>query len=198
LKGQTSFLHQLIAWLNAAGVPYMVAGSLGSSYHGEPRATQDVDVVIDPTKQQLEQFLSLLDDTIYVSKESACEEFTRRGMFNIIDMESGWKADLVFRKYRKFSEVEFDRRVSVDLDGLATSIASAEDIILSKLEWAREGAGERQIRDAIGVALIQGSRLDREYLDGWAGQLGVEKILQEVLSKAESLFESPKVSEDDL
>lgn len=175
----------------------MVAGSLGSSYHGEPRATQDIDVVIHPTKQQLEHFLSLLDDSIYVNRDSVYEEFTRRGMFNVVDIESGWKADLVFRKDREFSEVEFSRRMSVDVDGVKTSMVSAEDVILSKLEWVRHGAGDCQIRDAVGVALIQWSALDRAYLQHWADQLGIEDLLTDVLSKASALLEGTDVSGGD-
>lgn len=187
---QEDFLAEMARRLEAAGIPYMVAGSHASSYHGQPRATQDVDLVIDPSPQQLDAFLSLLSDPYYVSLEAARDALGRRSMFNIIHFGEGWKADLIIRKDRPFSVEEFRRRQAGELHGHALPLASAEDVILTKLEWNRISPSERQVRDALNVAVAQWPRLDRDYLQAWAVDLGVTEMLEELLRQAEALARS--------
>lgn len=181
---QQAFLKKVIGALDAVGVPYMVCGSLGSSFHGEPRATMDVDIVIDPSSDQLGGFLDALGPDFYVSRPAAEEAVASRSMFNVIDNDTGWKADLIVRKTRPFSEAEFARRSSVDLADLVLSMATPEDVILSKLEWAARAESERQYRDALGVAKTQGGGLDRAYLEHWASALGVTDLLSRLLEEA--------------
>src|SRR2546423_709510 len=104
---QEEFLTQIAQLLEAAAIPFMVAGSHSSSYHGQPRATNDVDFVIDPTSEQLDRFLALLGDRHYVSPAAAREALSGRSMFNVIDFAEGWKADFIIRKDRPFSVEEF-------------------------------------------------------------------------------------------
>jgi hypothetical protein len=132
---QEEFLAAITQALEKAGIPFMVAGSHGSSFHGQPRATNDLDLVIDPTAQQLDAFLASLGDCYYVSSDGAREALRRRSMFNVIDFAAGWKTDLIIRKNRPFSIEEFQRRQVGTLHSCQVPIASAEDIILSNLEW---------------------------------------------------------------
>ena len=190
---QTAFLAQLAQQLEYAGIPFMVAGSVGGNFHSQPRTTNDVDVVIDPTPAQLAHFLTLLGDKVYVSSEAARDALRARSMFNIIDLVGGWKADLIVRKNRLFSVEEFARRKTLLLEGHSLPIASAEDIILSKLEWNRITPSERQIRDALNVAVTQWPTLDQPYLRKWAPELGVVDQLEEVLAAAEKDQHPPLV-----
>ena len=185
---QNEFVARLAGNLEAAGIPYMIAGSVGSTFHGEPRTTNDVDVVIDPTPEQLEQLVLALGADHYVSPEAAREALSRRSMFNIIDFGSGWKADLILRKDRPFSREEFGRRKAIPVAGGSVWMASPEDVILSKLEWAKITPSELQLRDALGVALVQWPHLDQDYLRRWARELGVEEPLEQLLREAQ---ESP-------
>lgn len=182
---QEEFLAAIAGCLNAAGVPFMMTGSHGSSHHGAPRATQDVDLVTDPTEESLDRFLGLLGDQYYVSPEAAREALRSRSQFNVIDINEGWKADLIIRKDRPFSVEEFRRRQPMILHGQQLSVASAEDVILSKLEWNRITPSERQLSDALNVAIVQWPRLDQAYLRKWASLLGVADRMEEVLMKAE-------------
>jgi hypothetical protein len=188
---QEAFLAQVVQLLETAGIPFMVAGSHASSYHGQPRSTNDVDLVIDPTAEQLESFLTLLGQGYYVSPEAAREALRRRSLFNIIDLAGGWKADLIIRKDRPFSIEEFRRRQVGTLHGRPLSIATPEDVILSKLEWDRLTPSERQVQDAWHVALVQGARLDRAYLRQWAPLLGLAEKLEELLRKVEASSPRP-------
>lgn len=130
-------LGSIISALDHAGVAHMVAGSVASTFHGEPRSTQDVDLVIDPTSvASLDRFAALLDqDRFYVGNHRAA--FAERGMFNVIDTRTGWKVDLIIRRDRPFSRSEFARRRPVRIEGVEVHVASPEDVILAKLEWAR-------------------------------------------------------------
>ena len=184
---QRDFLSRLIALLDEGETPYMVVGSLGSSFYGRPRATQDVDLVIDPSKDQFGHLLSLLErEGYYVSQDAAREALRRRAMFNVIDIEAGWKADLIVRKDRAFSVEEFQRRLCVDSAEQKWWIVSPEDAILSKLEWAKGRESEVQYADALAVAVAHFGRLDLQHLKKWANELGVADMLTRLLRDAES------------
>ena len=184
---QKDFLAKLIAKLENSGIPYMISGSLGSSLHGEPRATNDIDLVIAPTVAQLNSFIQSLSTDYYVSPEAAQEAFRNRSMFNVIDHQTGWKADLLIRKDRAFSLEEFGRRISANILGVEVTVVSPEDAILSKLEWSKESESELQFRDALGIAVVQWDNLDRDYLRKWARELSVENLLETLLSNAKKL-----------
>jgi len=178
------FLRRLVDLLDAAGIPYMVAGSLGSSLHGRPRATNDVDLVIDPTEPAFQRFLDSLGSDYYVSQEAARAALKARSAFNVIDIRTGWKADLRVRAARTFSTMEFGRRQKAIILGIEVWVLSPEDAILSKLEWAKESASEQQMRDVLGVLQIQGGELDEHYLWKWAESLGVQDTLAKLLEKS--------------
>jgi len=182
---QRDFLHRLIVLLDEIDIPYMVAGSMGSSFYGRPRATQDADVVIAPSEDQLERLVvSLGTGGYYVSPDAARDALRRRAMFNVIDIEAGWKADLIIRKDRAFSLEEFGRRRRVQAMGRTLWIVSVEDAILSKLEWAQGRGSELQYSDALAVAVAYFELLDFEYLSKWATELGVAEALGRLLDKA--------------
>jgi hypothetical protein len=187
MTSQDDFLRKLVGILDASSVPYMICGSFASSFHGQPRATRDVDIVVAPTEKQLLDLVESLGGDYYVSLAAVREAFANQSMFNIIDNQSGWKADLVVRKDRPFSRQEFKRRCLIKMKGLDLWVTSPEDIILSKLEWARDSGSQQQFRDALGVALVQWGGLDLDYLRKWAKELNVEDSLQRLLEQAEEL-----------
>jgi hypothetical protein len=190
---QKDFLHKLIALLEEVGIPYMIAGSLGSSFYGRPRATQDVDVVIDPSEDQLERLVALLDqEGYYVSRGAARDALRQRTMFNVIDIGAGWKADLIVRKDRAFSLQEFQRRLRIETMDHTLWVVSPEDAILSKLEWSRGRQSEVQYADALAVAVAHFGRLDLEYLNKWAKELRVEVSLARLLKEAQSQAGDPR------
>jgi hypothetical protein len=176
-------IGRLVRRLEALGIPYMVAGSVASSHHGLPRATNDADVVIDPTSEALDALVAaLLADGYYVDARVAREALRARRLFNVVDPETAFKVDLIIRKERPFSHEEFARRERSDLGGLPVSIATPEDTILSKLEWARKAGGsERQLADALGVLRVCDDRIDRAYVGKWAAALGVEDLWAQLL-----------------
>lgn len=178
-----STLASVVAALDAAGIPHMLGGSAASGYHGEPRSTRDVDLVIDPDEPSLRTFLADLNrERFYV--DDALAAFRHRSMFNVIDMTTGWKVDLIVRKNAMYAAVAFGRRQRATVEGVAVFIESAEDSVLSKLVWARESESERQRRDIVGVLRIKRGELDLDYLWRWADELGVAESLEAALRVA--------------
>jgi hypothetical protein len=186
---QRESLARLILLLDQAGIPYMIAGSLSSSAYGRPRATQDADIVIDPTEDQLGALVALLERDYYVSHDAAFDALHRRTMFNVIDLTGGWKADLILRKDTPFGRTEFERRRQIDAMGQSLWVVSPEDTILSKLEWMKGRESDVQYSDALGVAAAQWGNLDLEYLRGWARELGVADMLTRLLQEAQGQAE---------
>jgi hypothetical protein len=177
---QQGVLDRILDELERLAIPYMLVGSYASSFHGHFRATYDVDLVIDPGREQLKDLLQAVGDDFYVSEEAAWEALVRRGQFNLIHLATSWKVDLIIRKDRPFSREEFARRREERLGSRRIFTNSPEDTILAKLEWAKESGSERQLEDARGVVAAMGERLDWEYLRLWAKELGVSGPLEEL------------------
>lgn len=178
---QLAFLTDIIRRLDDASIPHMLAGSMASTFHGEPRMTRDVDLVIDPTLASMREFVAGLDRSRYYV-DDAEGAVRHRGMCNVIDTETGWKADLIVRKLRPFSETEFGRRQLVEISGIELFVASAEDTVLAKLEWRSASNSEQQLRDV--VAVLAAQPVDLVYLRHWATELGVAEALCAALEAA--------------
>jgi hypothetical protein len=153
----------------------MLTGSLASSYHGAPRATQDIDLVVDGSREALESLAGPLREAgMYVSEEAIRAAVSTRGMFNAIDAETGWKVDFIVRKDRPFSRHEFEHRQTTKYLGLDLSVARAEDVVVAKLEWSKLADSERQLRDVAEIVSVQGDDLDIAEVGQWAERLGLE------------------------
>lgn len=167
--------------LAAAGIPYMVTGSVASSFHGTPRATRDIDIVIDPTPEALDTFVRALPtDAFYVDLAASRVALAERRQFNVIEKASGWKVDFVIRKDRPFSVEEFARRQPAELLDTPTFVASAEDLIIAKLEWAKAAESGRQLRDVAAILAISGDGLDYPYVERWVSALGLREVWAQV------------------
>jgi hypothetical protein len=178
-------LGRLVAALEAAEVPYMLTGSYASSLHSIPRATRDIDIVIFPNRDQLTRFVqSLPADRYHSDLEDAIDSLKRRGQFNIIDHATGWKVDFIIPAFDDFHIEEFERRRSIEVDGLRFSVVSPEDIVIAKLLWAKAGESERQIDDAATVVRMQGPALDLVYIAKWVRKLGIEQQWTAARTKA--------------
>jgi hypothetical protein len=160
--------------LESVGVPYMITGSFASAIHGVPRSTHDVDVVIAPTSGQLETLVTeFLRAGYYADLDDAIDSSRRQSQFNVIDPTGAWKVDFIFRRDRPFSRTEFERRQRLEILGVSLFAVRPEDLLVAKLEWAKLGESERQLRDAAGIISIQGQSLDRAYVEHWVAELGL-------------------------
>lgn len=160
--------------LDAAQIPYMLVGSFASSYHGAPRSTADIDIVIDADPKQLRVLIeSLRNQDYYAEIDDAIDAWRRRSMFNVLDTEVSWKIDFIFLKPTAFNREEFRRRKPVQFQGISLFVASAEDVILSKLEWGKMSESGRQMADVVSLLKKIWADLDHGYLDRWLSELGL-------------------------
>jgi hypothetical protein len=163
---------RVLGALGQAGIPYMLTGSFASSFHGAPRATQDIDLVIAPSEDQVQALVALLPrDEYYVDAGAALEAVRSEGQFNVVDIHTGWKVDLIIRKSRPFSREEFARRTWGDVVGQSMLVATAEDIVVAKMEWNKLGGSVRQIEDAARILRTRKNDIDREYVERWVREL---------------------------
>ncbi|MDP2860029.1 MAG: hypothetical protein Q8P50_18980 [Bacillota bacterium] len=181
----TAFLRRVVEVLDQAGVSYMLTGSLAAAYYAVPRATQDIDVVIETEGPGLDRLVQgLLSAGWYVDRDAALEAWRARGQFNAIEPESGWKADFIVRKERSYSQEEFGRRERISLLGVELAVASLEDVVISKLEWSSIGDSALQRRDVVQLLERTWPRLDRAYLDEWIARLGLDSEWQAAQAQA--------------
>lgn len=177
-------LRLVVKCLDEGSIPHMLTGSLAAAYYAEPRATRDVDLVVEASHAQLVELGRQLSELgLYVSQAAIAEAVQHEGQFNVIDPETGWKVDLILRKSRPFSVAEFGRRRSATVLGLELSLASPEDLVIAKLEWAKRGGSELQLRDVAAVLEAHGSHLDREYVEKWVEDLELKEQWARVLGE---------------
>ena len=166
---------RLTTALERAGIAYMLSGSFASAYYGAPRSTQDIDFVIESSSAQLVALVeSLPREQYYWDLPTALEAHQRQSMFNVIDLATGWKIDLIIRKARAFSQEEFSRRRRADVDGVPIFVASPEDVVLTKLEWSKLSQSQRQLEDVVAIFRSRWELLDRGYLGKWIAELRLQ------------------------
>jgi hypothetical protein len=189
LTEQIAVTLAVVEALDAFGVPYAIGGSFASALHGVMRATMDADLVADLRLEHVEPLAQALGDAFYADAEMMRDAIRRQGSFNLIHLGTMFKVDVFVAKPRAFDRSQLARRqlhlLSEDPERHAY-VTSAEDVVLSKLEWYRMGGevSDRQWRDVLGVLKVQGDRLDQDYLRRMSVELGVTDLLERVLEEA--------------
>lgn len=167
-------LREIAAALDLAQIPYMVVGSFASNLYGTGRATLDIDIVVSATPEETRKFLKALEKAdYYFDMASALEACRRRSTFNILDMATGWKVDIIFEKATPYHQQALQRRTAAEIEHVPLYAATAEDVIISKLEWAKMGASLRQIEDVSGILEERSDLLDLRYIENWVKELGL-------------------------
>lgn len=137
---------------------------------------EDIDLVVEVSPEKLTHLTDLISAAgLYVSLAAAKEASAQKGQFNAIDPRSGWKVDFTIRKSRAFSQSEFERRVSTIALGLDLTVVTKEDLVVAKLEWAKEGEPELQIRDVRTILGSAGTEFDWDYVGRRVSELGLEE-----------------------
>jgi hypothetical protein len=173
---------KVAAAITAVGAEYFLGGSLASSLQGEPRATNDIDFVIALPAGRIKALRDALGDDFEVDTDMLRDAVLHARSANAFYLPNVTKIDFFGRGYEPFDESEFSRRkpVVVRANGDSLVVKSAEDTVLRKLLWFREGGevSEKQWRDIVSVLRISGSAMDDAYLATWASRLDLEKLLE--------------------
>jgi hypothetical protein len=167
------------------GVRYMIVGSVASSFYGEPRATMDVDIVIDLPYGLVPAFCDAFPSPeFYVDPHAVGQAIRAGGQFNLLQTTTADKIDFMALRYGTHCEGQLERRLKLPVLGDREAfIARPEDVILSKMEYYRQGQSEKHLRDITGILRVSGPRVDRAYIKEWAGNLGLTDIWQAILRR---------------
>jgi hypothetical protein len=172
-------LHDVTARLEDAEIPYMLTGSMALNYYAEPRMTRDIDLVVDLREEDVSQLVSAFRPDYYVPRDAVEEAVRQRSMFNLIHRESVLKIDFVLRKDARYREVEFERRQRVHLGSAEVYVVCKEDLIISKIAWARDSRSDVQKRD---VRNLLATGYDEDYLEHWLKELHLYQFAEDWLA----------------
>jgi len=177
LKSEIDIICDVTGRLATLGIPYMLTGSVAMNYYAEPRMTRDIDIVVVIEYEDVAALMSAFSGEYYIEAHDVKESIQHCSMFNILHLESVIKVDCIVRKLSKYRRLEFDRRQRIEIRACPIDIVSKEDLILSKLFWAKDSHSEIQLRDVQNLML---SGYDRAYVNKWKHELGVGDLLQEL------------------
>lgn len=178
MNSELEVLQDAVGRLERAGMAYMLTGSLALTYYAQPRMTRDIDLVVELDAGDAMRIPQLFQPDYYVSADDADRAVRTRGMFNLFHLEKLVKLDLIVRKDEAYRRHEFGRRVRGKLGGFDAWIVGKEDLVLSKLVWAKDSMSELQLRD---VRSLLATGVDTAYLRRWAAELSVTGLLEENL-----------------
>jgi len=180
--------YQIAQELDRLGIPYFVGGSLASSLHGVPRATQDVDIIVDIKIRHIPGLVKAFEAEFYIDSDMIRDAIQHRTSFNIIHLATMFKADIFILNPDEASQEEMKRRKQYQVSDVPHQVlflASAEDVILHKLYWFQLGdcVSERQWNDVLGVMRVQYEKLDHSYLENAARKGGILELLQKAIKE---------------
>ncbi len=177
-------LDRVATVLDQLGVEWAIGGSIASSVHGEPRSTNDVDIIAKLRRFHARKLVQALGDDFYAVETVVEEAIDENRSFNVIDQRTVIKVDVFVPAPGPMGEGQLERRTKAEFDeDLEYFVLSREDTILQKLRWYELGnrVSDRQWRDIVGLLRIPESQLDREYLESTARAAGLADLLARAL-----------------
>jgi len=178
MQDELDVLRDVSRRLDAAGIAYMLTGSMAMNLYAQPRMTRDVDIVVELSGADASKIVAAFSPDYYVAREAVDESIKRKTMFNLIHEKTIIKVDCIVRKNSEYRKIEFERRRRLPVDGFETWTVSREDLILSKLDWAKDSHSDFQLRDVRNLMSVE---YDREYVERWARELGLWELMRECL-----------------
>ena len=164
--------------LNEAEISYMISGSIAANYYTVPRMTRDIDIVIELEQGDIDKFVGLFEKDFYLNRETVMNEVSRQGMFNLIHNRYVIKIDFIINKSSAYQQGAFSRRKQVLIEQSPMWFVSTEDLIISKLLWAKDSHSEIQLKDVANL-IETTDNLDSKYIDNWIRELALEQIYKE-------------------
>jgi hypothetical protein len=180
IETELDVLRDVTQRLESADIAYMLTGSMAMNYYAQPRMTRDIDLVIEVAREQIEGLIRVFESDYYIDRLSVTKAVAQRSMFNLIQNQAIVKVDCVVLKDDDYRREEFARRTRVNMGNVETWIVSREDLILSKLVWAKTSQSEMQLRD---VENLLTGKCDVNYLRNHATDLMVITVLEKLLGK---------------
>jgi hypothetical protein len=177
---ELEILKDVAVRLNGAGIGYMMTGSMAMALYSIPRMTRDIDVVVQILPADAGKIATLFSKDFYVDEAVVLQAIRDKGMFNIIHTDSVVKVDFIIRKDEDYRIEEFSRKKKIVIDGVPVWVVAPEDLVLSKLVWAKNSGSELQFRDV--RQMMTRNDFDERYLQKWAKALGVVDLVERAKS----------------
>jgi hypothetical protein len=177
-------LSAVLRALNNLGVPHMLTGSLAVSVHALPRATKDADVVVQAEEFDPVGLAAALGKDFRLEPQMMFETVTMTPRHVLEHVGSGFVVELFVRTADPHDLARFERRRPIELFGVATTVASPEDVVVTKLRWSRLASRRKDLDDVRNVLAVQAGRLDLEYIRRWCAQHGTGDLLARLLLEA--------------
>ena len=180
--GPYELLERLVEAFEQLEIPYLVTGSIAAMAYGEPRLTNDIDIVADVQMSNIPDLLTAFPPSeFYLSEDAMTEAIRHASQFNIIHPASGLKVDVIVRKDTAFNRSRFSRSRTITFGERAdATFAAPEDVILKKMEFYNEGGSEKHLRDITGILKISAGEIDNAYITEWATRLDLNPIWEAV------------------
>lgn len=182
---QHELLRYIVRQLETAGIRYLITGSMASMIYGEPRFTNDVDIVVEIHENDIALLKGCFpDDEFYFSEDAANKALRNEGQFNVIHPSTGFKIDFIIRKDEPFDESRFSRikRLKATEDTEA-NFASPEDVIIKKMQYYKIGGSEKHLRDITSILKVSKEMIDYGYIEGWVERLAITDVWQAILKR---------------
>lgn len=179
MSEELEVLKEVAQRLDEAGIAYMITGSIATNFYAVPRMTRDIDIVVELSEGDVGKFIVVFEKDYYLDPATVREAVKNKKMFNVIHDRHVMKVDFVVRKDTAYRRKEFSRKKKIAVDDQDLYVVAPEDLILSKLEWAKDSKSEVQLRDVRNL-LECAKGLDRRYLGRWSKHLGVASLYREV------------------
>lgn len=175
-------LEWLCDSLASANIRYMITGGSAVGFWGHIRTTMDIDIVVQISGKQAENFLNSIKGAAYVDIEEAKRAVLEKRMFNVILNETCFKIDIIPLDEKNAYEAEkFKNRIKMNFQGREIFIIRPEDLIISKLLWSKSAGGsERQLKDAESIYELNRGTIDLSYIKKWVESLKIEKEFEKV------------------
>jgi hypothetical protein len=182
---QHELLGHLVRCFENLKIPYFITGAIASIAYGEPRLTNDIDVVAKIEVGYIGKLIECFpEQEYYMDSDVIREAIKHKHQFNIIHPASGLKIDIMISKGDAFDTSRFKRIKRLrSLEDTEANFASPEDVIIKKMEYYKDGASEKHIRDILGMLKISDEMIDREYISSWAKRLNLQSIWKSILEK---------------
>jgi hypothetical protein len=164
---ELDILKLVASRLNDAEIDYMLSGSVALTFYGKPRMTRDIDIVIVIPPRAIDRFVKLFELDFYIDRDMVEDAVRNQSMFNIIHLETVIKVDFIIRKNQEYRILEFNKRKKMQLEDQEVSVVSLEDLIISKIYWAKDSFSEMQIKDIVSLIDLD---LDMAYVQDWCAR----------------------------
>lgn len=173
---QQDALAEFATRLEAARVPAMLVGATAGLFYGLNRSSADIDFVVDLAPADVPRFVAAFGGGFYCDEAMIRDAIAHRSSFNIISHQTGIKADFILLGDSPFERAAFERRVADTWHGIPVWVTTGEDLVVSKLRWAKLGGSERQLADVRAI-LAAGHVTDFTYITRWVDALDLHEQL---------------------